>query len=150
MDRPPETDLMRQFETVCAESGLHVTPQRRLVVRVLAEAADHPTIDEVHSRALALDPNISIATVYRTMRLLDEAGIIDRHDFGGAKARYEQASKAHHDHLIDVDTGEVIEFTDPEIEALQHRIAERLGYRLEGHRLELFGVPVRSRTSRRE
>ena len=150
MDRPPDTDLMRQFEAVCAENGLHVTPQRRLVVRVLAEAADHPTIDDVHARALVLDPNISIATVYRTMRLLDEAGIIDRHDFGGAKARYEQASKAHHDHLIDVDTGEVIEFTDPEIEALQHRIARRLGYRLEGHRLELFGVPAKGRASRRE
>ena len=150
MDRPPDADLMTQFEAVCAESGLHLTPQRRLVVRVLAEAADHPTIDEVHSRALALDPNISIATVYRTMRLLDEAGIIDRHDFGGTKARYEQASKAHHDHLIDVDTGEVIEFSDPALEELQHRIAERLGYRLEGHRLELFGVAAKERAARRE
>ena len=150
MDRPADTDLMRQFEAVCVENGLHVTPRRRLVVRVLAEADDHPTVDDVHSRALALNPNISIATVYRTMRMLDGAGILARHDFGGARARYEQASKAHHDHLIDIDTGEVIEFSDPELEELQCRIAKRLGYRLEGHRLELFGVAVRERASRRK
>ena len=150
MDRPADMDLMRQLEALCTEHGSGVTPQRRVVVSVLAQADDHPTIEDVHSRALALDPNISLATVYRTMRMLEEAGVIDQHDFGGAKARYEQASKAHHDHLIDVDTGEVIEFRDPEIENLQHRIAQRLGYRLEGHRLELFGVAVRKRPSRRK
>ena len=142
--------LLRQLEHVCAEDGLHVTPQRRLVAQVLSEANDHPTIEEVHKRATALDSKISLATVYRTMRMLEGAGVIDRHDFGGAKARYERASKVHHDHLIDVDTGEVIEFRDAEIEELQSRIAKRLGYQLEGHRLELFGVTIKNQPSRRK
>ena len=145
MDRPADSDLMAQLKAVCSENRLHVTPQRRLVVRVLAEADDHPTVEEVHARAIALDPHISLATVYRTMRMLERSGVIDRHDFGGAKARYEQASKSHHDHLIDVDTGDVVEFRDAEIERLQHRVAKRLGYRLEGHRLALFGVALKKR-----
>lgn len=150
MDQSLKSDLVRQLEHVCVEGGLHVTPQRRLVAQVLSEANDHPTIDDVHKRASALDPKISLATVYRTMRMLEGAGVIDRHDFGGAKARYERASKMHHDHLIDVDTGEVIEFRDAEIEELQFRIAERLGYQLEGHRLELFGVAIKNPASRRK
>ena len=122
--------------------GLRMTDQRRTIARVLAEAQDHPDVEEVHARAAALDPRISIATVYRTVKLFEEAGLLDRHEFGDGRARFEDSQRDHHDHLIDMQTGAVIEFCDPEIEALQERIAARLGYRLKGHRLELYGVPA--------
>ena len=119
-----------------------MTGQRRLIARVLSEAQDHPDVEEVYRRALAIDSMVSIATVYRTVRLLEEAGILDRHDFGDGRSRYEAAPEAHHDHLIDVETGKVIEFVDPELEALQKVIAERLGFRLVDHRMELYGVAI--------
>jgi Fur family ferric uptake transcriptional regulator len=125
----------------CAARGLRMTGQRRVIARVLEISDDHPDVEELHARAAARDPKISIATVYRTVRLLEEAGILDKLEFGDGRARYEDAERAHHDHLIDVSTGAVIEFVDPEIEALQERIAEKLGYRLVGHRLELYAVP---------
>lgn len=128
----------------CIAKGLRLTGQRRVIARVLEESADHPDADILHARAAAIDPKISLATVYRTLRLFDEAGILDKLVFGDGRARYEDAERAHHDHLIDLVSGQVIEFVDPEIEALQERIAERLGYRLKGHRLELFGVPAKS------
>lgn len=126
--------------TRCEEKGLRMTDQRRVIARVLDEARDHPDVDALYARAVAVDPRISIATVYRTVKLFEEAGILEKHDFGDGRARYEPADQNHHDHLIDMTTGEVIEFVDPEIEALQEKIAERLGYRLKGHRLELYGV----------
>ena len=125
----------------CAARGLRMTGQRRVIARVLEISDDHPDVEELHARAAARDPKISIATVYRTVRLLEEAGILDKLEFGDGRARYEDAERAHHDHIIDVSTGAVIEFVDPEIEELQERIARRLGYRLKGHRLELYGVP---------
>ena len=129
-------------EALCAEKGLRITEQRRVIARVLSEAEDHPDVEALHARAAAIDPGISIATVYRTVRLFEEAGILDRHDFGDGRARYEAAAEAHHDHLIDVETGRVIEFVDPELESLQRQIAEKLGFRLVDHRMELYGVPV--------
>lgn len=128
------------IEALCAERGLRITDQRRVIARVLSESDDHPDVESLHERAVAVDPRISIATVYRTVRLFEEAGILDKHDFGDGRARYEAAPEAHHDHLIDVETGRVIEFVDPELEALQRVIAEKLGYRLVDHRMELFGV----------
>ncbi|HAW48754.1 transcriptional repressor [Roseovarius sp. A46] len=125
----------------CAARGLRMTGQRRVIARVLEISDDHPDVEELHARATARDPKISIATVYRTVKLLEEAGILDKLEFGDGRARYEDAERAHHDHLIDVNSGDVIEFVDPDIEALQERIAEKLGYRLVGHRLELYGVP---------
>ena len=119
-----------------------MTDQRRVVARVLSTSHDHPDVEELYRRAHALDPHISIATVYRTVRLFEEAGIIARQDFRDGRSRYEEAPETHHDHLIDMKTGQVIEFVDPEIEALQEVIARRLGYRLVDHRLELYGVPV--------
>ncbi len=134
------------IEALCAERGLRITEQRRVIARVLSEAEDHPDVEHVHQRAAAIDSRISIATVYRTVRLFEEAGILDRHDFGDGRARYEAAPEAHHDHLIDVETGKVIEFVDPELEALQRQIAEKLGYRLVDHRMELFGVRLERET----
>lgn len=119
------------LEALCAEKGLRITDQRRVIARVLSDAEDHPDVEKVYERASAIDPGISIATVYRTVRLFEEAGILDRHDFGDGRSRYEPAPEAHHDHLIDVETGKVIEFVDPELEQLQKAIAERLGFRLE-------------------
>ena len=133
---------MDRIEKLCAEKGLRMTDQRRTVARVLSAAQDHPDVEELHRRAHAVDPHISIATVYRTVRLFDEAGIIERHDFRDGRSRYEEAPDTHHDHLIDMKTGEVVEFIDPEIEALQAAIARRLGYRLIDHRLELYGTPI--------
>src|SRR5208283_731515 len=118
-----------RIEKLCAEKGLRMTDQRRVVARVLSAAHDHPDVEELHRRAHAVDPHISIATVYRTVRLFDEAGIIERHDFRDGRSRYEEAPDIHHDHLIDMKTGRVVEFIDPEIEALQAEIARRLGYR---------------------
>ena len=128
------------LEAVCAEKGLRITEQRRVIARVLSESEDHPDVEMLHERANAIDPNISIATVYRTVRLFEEAGILERHEFGDGRSRYEAASDAHHDHLIDVETGQVLEFVDDELEELQKRIAEKLGYRLVDHRMELYGV----------
>jgi Fur family ferric uptake transcriptional regulator len=130
------------LEALCAEKGLRITEQRRVIARVLSEAEDHPDVEEVHARSSAIDPGISIATVYRTVRLFEEAGILERHDFGDGRSRYEAAPDAHHDHLIDIETGRVIEFVDEELESLQKRIAEKLGYRLADHRMELYGVPL--------
>ncbi|MFP4327942.1 MAG: Fur family transcriptional regulator [Paracoccaceae bacterium] len=127
----------------CEARGLRMTGQRRTIAAVLQEAEDHPDVEELHSRAASRDSGISLATVYRTVKLFEEAGILEKVDFGDGRARYEDAERAHHDHLIDMVSGEVIEFCDPEIEALQERIAARLGYRLQGHKLELYGVPVR-------
>jgi len=128
------------IEALCAERGLRITEQRRVIAKVLSESTDHPDVEKLHERATDIDPGISIATVYRTVRLFEEAGILDRHDFGDGRARYEAAPEAHHDHMIDVESGQVIEFVDPELEALQRVIAERLGFRLVDHRMELFGV----------
>lgn len=127
----------------CEARGLRMTDQRRVVARVIEAALDHPDVEELYARAAKEDPRISLATVYRTVKLLQEAGILDKLEFGDGRARYEDAERDHHDHLIDVNTGRVIEFVDPEIEALQERIAARLGYRLIGHRLELLGVPAK-------
>ncbi|KFI30289.1 transcriptional repressor [Haematobacter massiliensis] len=125
----------------CEARGLRLTEQRRVIARVLETADDHPDVEELYARASGIDPRISIATVYRTVKLFEEAGLLERHEFGDGRARYEDAERDHHDHLIDITTGEVIEFVDEEIEALQEKIAQRLGYRLKGHRLELYGVP---------
>jgi Fur family ferric uptake transcriptional regulator len=130
------------IEALCAERGLRITEQRRVIARVLSDSHDHPDVEKLHDRAAAIDPGISIATVYRTVRLFEEAGILDRHDFGDGRARYEAAPEAHHDHMIDVETGKVIEFVDPELEALQRQIADKLGFRLVDHRMELYGVKL--------
>jgi len=130
------------IEALCQEKGLRVTEQRRIIARVLSESSDHPDVEALHARASAVDPGISIATVYRTVRLFEEAGILERHDFGDGRSRYEAAHDSHHDHLIDVETGQVIEFVDPELEELQRRIAEKLGFRLVDHRMELYGVAL--------
>jgi Fur family ferric uptake transcriptional regulator len=133
-----ETILLR-----CQAKGLRMTEQRRIIAVVLEESDDHPDVEELYARASALDGAISIATVYRTVKLFEEAGILDKVEFGDGRARYEDAEREHHDHLIDLATGAVIEFVDPDIEELQEKIAARLGYRLKGHKLELYGVPLR-------
>ena len=130
------------IEALCATKGLRITDQRRVIAQILGDSEDHPDVETLHTRAAAVDPRISIATVYRTVRLFEEAGILERHEFGDGRSRYEAASDEHHDHLIDVETGKVIEFIDEELEALQRRIAEKLGFRLVDHRMELFGVAV--------
>lgn len=127
----------------CEAKGLRMTGQRRTIAAVLEEAEDHPDVEELHARASARDPGISIATVYRTVKLFEEAGILDKLEFGDGRARYEDAEREHHDHLIDMQSGKVIEFVDAEIEALQEKIARKLGYELKGHRLELYGVPLK-------
>jgi Fur family transcriptional regulator, ferric uptake regulator len=131
-----------RLEQICIDKGLKMTDQRRVIARVLSEAADHPDVEQVHKRASQIDARISLATVYRTVRLFEEANILDRHEFGDGRARYEEASQNHHDHLIDIQSGSVIEFTNEEIERLQQRVASQLGYRLIGHRLELYAVPI--------
>ena len=123
-----------------AEKGLRMTGQRVVIAEILEQAQDHPDVDQLHARAVAQDASISIATVYRTVKLFEESGLLERLEFGDGRARYEDAERDHHDHLIDMQTGEIIEFVDPEIEELQDRIAKRLGYKLKGHRLELYGV----------
>lgn len=134
--------MISRIEQRCIDKGMKMTEQRRIIAKVLSDSADHPDVEEVYRRATVLDPHISIATVYRTVRLFEEADILERHDFGDGRARYEEAPNEHHDHLIDVNTGHVIEFTSTEIEALQREIARRHGFRLVGHRLELYGVPL--------
>jgi len=127
----------------CESKGLRMTEQRRTIATVLQESTDHPDVEELYARASARDSGISLATVYRTVKLFEEAGILDKLEFGDGRARYEDAEREHHDHLIDISSGEVIEFVDPEIEALQEKIAEKLGFQLKGHRLELYGVPLK-------
>jgi len=129
-----------RLEQLCLDKGLKMTEQRRIIARVLSDSDDHPDVELLYRRATEVDPRISIATVYRTVRLFEEANILERHDFGDGRSRYEEVPAEHHDHLIDVQTGEVIEFNSPEIEALQERIATKLGYRLVDHRLELYAV----------
>lgn len=129
-----------RLEVLCVQKGLKMTDQRRVISRVLSEATDHPDVEEVHRRAAAIDPHISIATVYRTMRLFEEAHVIDRLDFGDGRARYEEARTEHHHHLIDIESGQVVEFSSDELERLKEAIARELGYDLIGHRLELYGV----------
>ena len=136
------SDKASDIETLAAKAGMRMTDQRRVIARVLSEAQDHPYVEEVYKRAVAEDEAISIATVYRTVRLFEEAGILTRHDFGDGRARYEPAPDDHHDHLIDIQSGKVIEFTNDEIERLQHEVAEKLGYKLVDHRLELYAVPL--------
>ena len=131
-----------KIERLCIEKGMKMTEQRRVIARVLSSADDHPDVEEVHRRASAKDARISIATVYRTVRLFEEANILERHDFGDGRSRYEEVSTEHHDHLIDIQTGDVIEFQNEEIEALQEKIANAHGMKLVGHRLELYGVPL--------
>jgi Fur family ferric uptake transcriptional regulator len=140
---PPSTTA--SLEATCVAKGLRMTEQRRVIARVLEAADDHPDVEELHRRAAAVDPRISIATVYRTVKLFVDVGVITRHDFGEGRARYETVPDEHHDHLIDLRTGRVIEFRDEDIERLQQAMAERLGYRLVDHRLELFGVPLEER-----
>ncbi len=133
---------MDRLERLCVEKGMRMTEQRRVIARVLSLASDHPDVEELHHRAHAIDPHISIATVYRTVRLFEELGILTRHEFRDGRSRYEEAGELHHDHLIDMKSGRVVEFVDEEIEKLQTAIARRLGYRLVDHRLELYGVPA--------
>ncbi len=135
----PDTTIIDRCET----AGLRMTGQRRTIAAVLEAAHDHPDVEELYARASGIDPNISIATVYRTVKLFEETGILEKVDFGDGRARYEDADRDHHDHLIDLETGRVIEFVDPEIEALQEKIARRLGYSLKGHRLELYGTKLK-------
>ena len=133
---------LSRIEQSCIDKGMKMTEQRRVIARVLSDAEDHPDVEEVYRRSSQMDPKISIATVYRTVRLFEEAEILDRHDFGDGRARYEEASSDHHDHLIDINSSHVIEFQNDEIEALQEKIAREHGFRLVGHRLELYGVPL--------
>jgi Fur family ferric uptake transcriptional regulator len=133
-----------RLEVLCEEKRLRMTEQRRVIARVLSDAEDHPDAEELHRRAAAIDARISLATVYRTMRLFEDAGIIERHDFRDGRARYEEAPQEHHDHLINVKTGEVVEFMNEEIEKLQERVARELGYELVDHRLELYGRPLKT------
>ena len=132
-----------RLEKRCIERGLKMTEQRRVIARVLSDSHDHPDVEQLYRRVTTIDPRISIATVYRTVRLFEEADILEKHDFGDGRARYEEAPDEHHDHLIDVQSGKVIEFTDPQIEELQQLIARKLGYKLVDHRLELYAVPLK-------
>src|SRR6201993_4078331 len=134
--------MTSRLEQLCLDKGLRMTEQRRIIARVLSDSADHPDVEQVYRRAVAIDPNISIATIYRTVRLFEEANILERHDFGDGRARYEESGQDHHDHLIDMQSGRVIEFQNAEIEALQREVARKFGYKLVGHRLELYAVPM--------
>lgn len=142
----PGEPMSKSIIKRCEDRGMRMTGQRRTIAKVIEDSEDHPDVEELFARASALDAGISIATVYRTVKLFEEAGILDKLEFGDGRARYEDAERDHHDHLIDLATGEVIEFVDAEIEALQERIAAKLGYDLRGHRLELYGVPIRKKT----
>jgi Fur family transcriptional regulator, ferric uptake regulator len=133
---------MDHIEKLCIDKGMRMTEQRRVIARVISASQDHPDVEELHRRAAAVDAGISIATVYRTVRLFEESGILERHDFRDGRSRYEETPDHHHDHMIDMKSGRVIEFIDPEIERLQQEIARRLGYKLVDHRLELYGMPL--------
>ncbi|EHS51455.1 MULTISPECIES: Fur family transcriptional regulator [unclassified Rhizobium] len=136
------TEAIKSLEALCAERGMRMTEQRRVIARILEESADHPDVEELYRRSSKVDAKISISTVYRTVKLFEDAGIIERHDFRDGRSRYETVPEEHHDHLIDLKTGVVVEFHSPEIEALQERIAREHGFRLVGHRLELYGIPL--------
>lgn len=136
------TDLSKSLEELCAERGMRMTDQRRVIARILQDSDDHPDVEELYRRSTRVDARISISTVYRTVKLFEDAGIIERHDFRDGRSRYETVPEEHHDHMIDVKTGDVIEFRSAEIEALQERIAREHGFRLVGHRLELYGIPL--------
>ncbi len=140
---PASLEQDSRIERLCAGKRLRMTGQRRVIARVLSAAKDHPDVEEVHRRAHAVDTRISLSTVYRTLKLLADNGILERHDFGAGRGRYEEAARSHHDHLIDIETGKVIEFRNEEIERIQERIARELGFELVGHRLELYGVPIK-------
>ena len=135
--------MSSNIEDKCIKKGVRLTDQRKLIAKVMSESYDHPDVDELHKKVSKLDAKISIATVYRTVKLFEEAGIVSKHDFKGTKARYEQAPKEHHDHLIDVNTGEITEFVNVDIEKLQKQVAENLGYKLVDHRLELYGSKIK-------
>ncbi|WP_320144204.1 Fur family transcriptional regulator [uncultured Cohaesibacter sp.] len=135
-------DRKTTIEELCAKSGMRMTEQRRVIARVLDNAIDHPDVEELYARSVKIDSNISISTVYRTVKLFEDSGIIERHDFRDGRSRYETITEEHHDHLIDLRTGKVIEFRDEEIERLQQEVARRLGFKLVDHRLELYGVPI--------
>jgi Fur family transcriptional regulator, ferric uptake regulator len=139
---PHGSDMISRLERLCLDKGLKMTEQRRVIARVLSDAEDHPDVERGYRRATEIDPRISIATVYRTVRLFEEASILARHDFGDGRSRYEEMPEDHHDHLIDVQSGRVMEFRNEDIEKLQSIVAEQLGYRLVGHRLELYAVPL--------
>ena len=132
------------IEIKCKKKGVKLTDQRRIIAKVMSNSNDHPNVDELYNRVSKIDPKISIATVYRTVKLFEESGILAKHDFKGGKARYEEVSESHHDHLIDVNTGEIIEFVDNEIEILQKKVAEKYGYTLVDHKLELYGIKKKS------
>ena len=132
--------MSNKIEEKCLKAGVRLTDQRKLIAKVMSESEDHPDVDELHRRVSKLDSKTSIATVYRTVKLFEETGIVSKHDFKGTKARYEQAPSEHHDHLIDVNTGEIIEFVNEDIENLQKKVAKKLGYKLIDHRLELYGT----------
>tara|TARA_B100000029_G_C17217884_1_gene830538 strand:- start:293 stop:703 length:411 start_codon:yes stop_codon:yes gene_type:complete len=136
--------MVETIQQKCISKGVKLTDQRKIIAQVMSEAHDHPNVDELYNRVSKIDSKISIATVYRTVKLFEEAGIITKHDFKGGKARYEELSESHHDHLIDVKTGEIIEFVDNEIEKLQEKVAEKYGYKLVDHKLELYGVKKKS------
>ena len=135
--------MSNEIENLCAKKGVRLTDQRKLIAKVMAESEDHPDVDELHKRVTKIDNKISIATVYRTVKLFEEAGIVSKHDFKGNKSRYEQAPEEHHDHLIDINTGEIIEFVNEDIEKLQNEVGEKLGYKLVDHRLELYGSKIK-------
>jgi len=139
--------MISRIEQLCIDKGLKMTDQRRVIARVLSDASDHPDVELLYRRAVKVDARISIATVYRTVKLFDEANILERHDFGDGRARYEEMPEQHHDHLIDVNSGEVVEFRNDEIEKLQHFVASQLGYKLVGHRLELYGTRMDPKAS---
>jgi len=134
---------MSKIEDKCKQKGVRLTDQRRLIAKVMSQSSDHPDVDELHKRISKIDEKVSIATVYRTVKLFEESRIIEKHDFKGGKARYEQSPDIHHDHLIDVNTGEIVEFVDEEIEKLQNEVAKKLGYKLVDHRLELYGIKTK-------
>ena len=135
--------MSSEIENKCIQQGVRLTDQRKLIAKVMSESEDHPDVDELHKRVNKVDIKISIATVYRTVKLFEEAGIVTKHDFKGAKARYEEIPQEHHDHLIDVNTGEITEFVNEDIEKLQQKVAEKLGYKLVDHRLELYGTKIK-------
>ena len=135
--------MSSDIENKCIKNGVRLTDQRKLVAKIMSESDDHPDVDELHKRVSKLDSKISIATVYRTVKLFEEAGIVAKHDFKGTKARYEQTTQVHHDHLIDINTGEITEFVNDDIEKLQKHVAEKLGYKLVDHRLELYGSKIK-------
>jgi len=134
---------MNKIEAKCATKGVRLTDQRKIIAEVMSAANDHPDVDELHKRVNKIDKKISIATVYRTVKLFEESGIVEKHDFKGGKARYEESPEEHHDHLIDINSGEIIEFVDKEIEILQNKVAEKLGYKLVDHKLELYGTKIK-------